>query len=412
VSSRLKGKLLPPNRTGLLHKLKISPDGKRLLAHDSGGVLVLWDLASGKRLTTIKARNYLLTPDWRTVYTVHGQQHYERVERDGKRMYRCTFDSEVRSWNLEDGKLIRTYKHQPSRGIRSIELSPDGSRLLTSEELPGVYEGASKFATTLWDVKSGKSQSKHDFGLFLSDSRSLICYATGENNFTRALKSIDVQTGRENWSHPYKDARYHVFVQKIAHDGRLIFGSVRRYDRADIRYGWRNWLKWWDAATGREVASFEGDQKDGFTGLCLSPDERTLAVLNWRSEKRKLFLYEVAERRLLRTTILGEKPQGHKLLATGSTFSPDGKWFVVITRQVPEKARGRELDPRDLPQPRILLIETATGAIHETIICPPCLCNDVCFSPDGRTLATGGPGCVLLWDMTKMPALTMRERNR
>jgi hypothetical protein len=77
---------------------------------------------------------------------------------------------------------------------------------------------------------------------------------------------------------------------------------------------------------------------------------------------------------------------------------------VVITRLYPESARGGDdLDARDLPQPRIHLIETATGAIRETMIAPLSFSNNACFSPDGRTLATDGLGRVLLWDMTKVP---------
>src|SRR5262249_35924211 len=130
---------------------------------------------------------------------------------------------------------------------------------------------------------------------------------------------------------------------------------------------------------------------------------QTLAVLNWRREAtRKLFLYSVAEKCLLRTTILGEKPKGYTLSASGSTFSPDGKWLAIIARMHPEK-RENDLDPRDLPQPHIHLIETATGEIRETMIAPQSFSAYACFSPDGQTLATGGYGRVLLWDMTKMP---------
>jgi hypothetical protein len=56
-----------------------------------------------------------------------------------------------------------------------------------------------------------------------------------------------------------------------------------------------------------------------------------------------------------------------------------------------------------VPQPRIHLIETATGEIRETMIAPQGFSSNVCFSPDGHTLATDGHGRVLLWDMPKMP---------
>jgi WD40 repeat protein len=143
-------------------------------------------------------------------------------------------------------------------------------------------------------------------------------------------------------------------------------------------------------------------QDDAFTGLALSPDGQTLAVLNWVSEERKLFRFSMAHRHLLGTTLLGKKPKGQRLIASGCTFSPDGKWLVVITRLYPDK-RGEDMDPRDLPQPRIHLIEAATGTIRETLIAPQSSSNNACFSPDGRTLATDGHGRVLLWDMTKLP---------
>ena len=59
--------------------------------------------------------------------------------------------------------------------------------------------------------------------------------------------------------------------------------------------------------------------------------------------------------------------------------------------------------PCHVPQPRIHLIEVATGEIRETMIAPQSFSNAACLRPDGRMLATGGHGRVLLWDMTKMP---------
>jgi WD40 repeat protein len=63
------------------------------------------------------------------------------------------------------------------------------------------------------------------------------------------------------------------------------------------------------------------------------------------------------------------------------------------------------------PQPRILLIEAATGEVRETIVAPVGIAVSLCFSPDGKTLASGGDGRVLLWDMTKSPGARSQPRD-
>lgn len=159
-------------------------------------------------------------------------------------------------------------------------------------------------------------------------------------------------------------------------------------------------MKWWDAATGREMASFEGEKDGGFFihDRCFSPDGQILAVFDWKGDKKKtiLNLYSIAEKRLLRTVVLGEKMEGLECWPSDLTFHPAGRWLAVITRLYPETDLKRDLDPRDLPRPRILLIETAAGEIRETMIAPQAIAYTACFSPDGGTLATGGHGRVLL----------------
>jgi WD40 repeat protein len=417
VSSRLKGELIHPNKTGWFLNLNFSPDGKRIIASDyPGGVAVVWDVANGKQLATIETGErafFTVSPDWRTLFAPRLKtRKFERVEQDGKRLMRWTFDGEVRAWSLDDGKLLRTYKHNPPRSIGSMELSPDGTRFVTSENVSGTCEQNYKSTTSLWDVKSGVQRTLNgrlSYGNFSPDGRSLTSVLFHENdNYTKALKLIDAATGAEKWSIPITDKNASVGQSAFSQDGRVIFGMYEIYDRPNKWDHFRSWMKWWDAATGHEIASFEGEKDGGFTNFCSSPDGQTLAIVNWKGDKRKLFLYSIAEKRLLRTVLLGEKSKGLQCSASHPAFSPDGEWMVVTTSRYPEKNIDGPLDPRDLPQPRILLIETATGAIRETLVAPQGGGGLPCFSPDGRTLATGGTGRVLLWDMTKMPALTSR----
>ncbi len=413
VSSRLKGELIHPNKAAVLAAIDFSPDGKRILAGDyPGGVIALWDVASGKRLTTIEAgygyhgtpNYYAVSPDWRTVFAWREKRKVERVEKDGKRMNRWTFGGEVRAWRLDDGKLLRPYKRQPQSNVRVMELAPDGKTFYTSDELPGTYERRpNKHAFSLWDVQTGAYRTLEGLdsnGVFSPDSKTVALSTQNEGDYSHEVKLIDVATGHEKRSQQSADKHVWVSAGMFSRDGRLLFGSEG--DKSSSR------LKWWDTASGREVASFDCEKGDG-AGFCgLSPDGKTLVARTWQGDKRKLLLFHVPEKRLVRTIVVCENTEGQRAIASRPAFSPDGKWMAVITRLVPEKRVGDDLEPGDVPQPRILLIETATGAIRETMIAPQAFANAVCFSPDGRTLATGGHGRVLLWDMTKMPALTSR----
>jgi len=371
--------LIHPNKTGWFLELKYSPDGQRIVGSDyPSGVIAVWDVASGKRLTAIDTgyRRLVISPDWRTL-------------------------------SLDDGKLLRAYKHQPPRGIEAIQLCPDGTTFITCDNLSGIYERSYKGTASQWDVKSGKYRAlegQQSPGPFSPDGRFFCSYTLhGEESYTQSRKLIEVSTGLERWSVPVADKNATVAVHAFSPDGRVLFGTLQVYDHANQWDKWRSWMKWWDAATGREIASFGAEKNGGFTGFKCSPDGHMLAVLDWCHDNSKLFLYSIAEKRLLRTVLLGEKTEGLECSPWTLTFHPDGRWLAVITNLYPETGVSRDLDPRDLPQPRILLIETATGKTRETMIAPQALANAACFSSDGRTLATGGHGRVLLWDMTKMP---------
>jgi hypothetical protein len=75
----------------------------------------------------------------------------------------------------------------------------------------------------------------------------------------------------------------------------------------------------------------------------------------------------------------------------------------VGVRDNRRNSRTLNLPPEDLRQPRIEIIDAASGRILETIYSPQAYLTSLAISLDGKTLATSGHGEVLLWDMTRPP---------
>jgi WD40 repeat protein len=210
VSPRLKGELIHPNRTSHPCGLHFSPDGKRIIAGDDpGGVVVVWDVQSGRDIRTIETGydyhgdEYLfLSPDWRTVFVPHtGKTNFEQFEKDGKRLFRWEFDGVVRTWDLTTGQLRRTYKHQPPRQIFGMELSPDGRKFVTFERPPGIHAGKPKWTVSLWDTATSQYRPlakdvQANKARFSPDGRLQAIEAMEDSGY-RALELFDTTTGQE-----------------------------------------------------------------------------------------------------------------------------------------------------------------------------------------------------------------------
>jgi WD40 repeat protein len=175
VSSRLSSHLQHSNQgkdaTDSIVEIHFSPDGKRLIAGDyPGGSVNEWDVGSGKRLATIETGPgghsscdyFAISPDWKTIYAPTAFRGFkvERFKIGGKPFFYCSFDDAVQVFDLESGKLLHSWQHTPPREITTLTLSPDGAYLLTSDGLPGVYEGDDCTRTvTLWNTQTGSQQA-------------------------------------------------------------------------------------------------------------------------------------------------------------------------------------------------------------------------------------------------------------
>lgn len=150
-----------------------SPDGK-ILASKTSRTIKLWEVASGKELSTVSGdfdsfRPLIFSPDGRALASISTEKtiklwevasgrevrtlsgHTSKVWTfsfcpDGKTLASGSEDKTIKLWDVESGKELRTLTGH-SDTVFDVTFSPDGSTLAS--------QGAEK-TVKLWEVESGK----------------------------------------------------------------------------------------------------------------------------------------------------------------------------------------------------------------------------------------------------------------
>jgi WD40 repeat protein len=394
--------LLHPERKASVAIVSFFAGGARLFAAGyPSGVVQVFDPATGKEVRRIATPpgyrgtdHYTApTPDFRTLYVPVDRRTSVVFEKDGRKEYRAEYRGDLLAWDLASGKeLAPLPPSAPGRGVLAVYMSPAGDKVVTVERSTYTAGEDPRDETILWDLPTRTSKSLDSaYGLvaFSADGRRLAVARYARRKEPSRLVVWDVATGKELLHlKPTAEGRGYSWPT-FSPDGKTV-----AFQDAPPASDQPATMRFYDVETGKELASFDSGGKYSFLYPTFSPDGLRLAVTDFGEN---VTVWDVAARKVKRRTAL----TGFRT-AMPSAFSPDGtRLAVLVQAKFQEADVGRDPDPADLPQPRVLFFDLTRDGEPEVIVCPHGYPGAMAFSPDGKTLAVGSAGGVHLFDVGK-----------
>ncbi len=380
--------------------LTLSADRKRIAAYESAPGILIWNAADGRL-----AAPPLRPKRWESALA---------FSPDGTVLASGAHDGSIVLWSTATGQPIGSPLLVHRSKIFGLAFSPDGKILASGSEDRTVV---------LWDVKTGAALGPplagHDKWPLGNDSWGLsVVFSPDGRTLASAAKDRnvilwDVAT-RHQAGNPLKGHTEPPMAVAFSADGQ----SLLSLGRDNVAAQWASDPL---STLGRRLRSDE----EGVSSIAFSPDGKILAAA---SIDHPVTLWDAESGKQIRDPL-----RGHDNQALTLAFSADGRrllsaakdraieWEVGTGKPRSEKLTGTDEALSEIafsPDGNLaawsdgysLLIRTGTAGppLHLPVAraSPGHMVYSLAFSPDGRTLASGGAdGTLAFWDVNSRKLL-------
>jgi WD40 repeat protein len=280
-------------------QLVFSPDSKRLVSADSGGIVRGWRVESLEPEYTLNIRKFIRA----LAYSVDGRSWAVVVDPEDPEDEAA--NAQIELHDAESGKLIRTLKTE-WQGVTAMTFTPQGTLIASGGALDS--DDAPNLSTAVWNVNTWEIEKTiSGGGVAFSPDGSLVADFEELNPAKILIKKA--QTG---------ETRLTISAQTAG----LIRFSADSREVAFSNAGNKE-LRIWSTETGKEIAALPGETAIGSGGIqavAFSADGRTLAAGPYEGNVIKS--WDIGSGREMQT-LPGQ------LGVQGITVSPDGRWLVA-----------------------------------------------------------------------------------